>query len=181
MKKLVLTIVLGLFAVSANAQSDANTSAMSDYFKKYIDDASFMHLNFSGKMFQMIANIELDDPAEQKLIQESLGKISRVQVLGKDKDVDGKKMYAEAMKAIKGNDFEELMSLREDGKDIRFMIKEKNNKINELFMVMGGENEFGLLSIVGDGIDLNALYKLSKSIGMDGFNELQFLEKMDGN
>ena len=177
MKKLVLTMLLGLFAVSANAQSDAITK----YFDKYVDDASFMHLNFSGKMFQMIANIELDDPAEQKMVQESLGKIQRVQVLGKDKDVDGKKMYKEAMKAIKGNDFEELMSLREDDKDIRFMIKEKNNKINELFMVMGGENEFGLLSIVGDGIDLNALYKLSKSIGMEGFAELEFLDKMDGN
>lgn len=177
MKKLVLTMVLGLFAVSANAQSDA----ISKYFDKYVDDASFMHLNFSGKMFQMIANIELDDPAEQKLVQESLGKIKRVQVLAKERDVDGKKMYNEAMSAIKGNDFEELMSLREDGKDIRFMIKEKGNKINELFMVMGGENEFGLLSIVGDGIDLNALYKLSKSIGMDGFQELEFLDKMDGN
>lgn len=177
MKKLVLTMLLGLFAVSANAQSDA----ISKYFDKYVDDASFMHLNFSGKMFQMIANIELDDPAEQKMVQESLGKIQRVQVLRKDKEVDGKKMYAEAMKAIKGNDFEELMSLREDDMDIRFMIKEKNNKINELFMVMGGDSEFGLLSIVGDGIDLNALYKLSKSIGMDGFSELEFLDKMDGN
>lgn len=177
MKKLVLTMVLGLFAVSANAQSDAITK----YFEKYVDDQSFMHLNFSGKMFQMIARLEFDDPAEQKMVEESLGKIKRVQVLGKDSDVDGKKMYAEAMKAIKGNDFEELMSLREDDKDIKFLIKEKNNKISELFMVMGGENEFGLLSIVGDGIDLNALYKLSKSIGMDGFKELEFLEKMDGN
>ncbi len=177
MKKLVLTMVLGLFAVSANAQSDA----ISKYFDKYVDDASFMHLNFSGKMFQMIAKLEFEDEAEQKMVQESLGKIKRVQVLGKDKDVDGRKMYAEALKAIKGNEFEELMSLREDDKDIRFMIKEKNNKIHELFMVMGGDDEFGLLSIVGDGIDLNALYKLSKSIGMDGFKELEFLDKMDGN
>lgn len=177
MKKLVLTMVLGLFALSANAQSDA----ISKYFDKYVDDVSFMHLNFSGKMFQMIAKLEFEDEAEQKMVQESLGKIKRVQVLAKEKDVDGRKMYADALKAIKGNEFEELMSLREDDKDIRFMIKEKNNKINELFMVMGGEDEFGLLSIVGDGIDLNALYKLSKSIGMDGFQELEFLDKMDGN
>ena len=43
-------------------------------------------------------------------------------------------------------------------------------------MVMGGNNEFGMLSIVGDGIDLNALYKLSKTIGMEGFEELEFLD-----
>ncbi|MBO3700509.1 DUF4252 domain-containing protein [Roseivirga sp. E12] len=176
MKKLVLTMVLGLFAMSANAQSDA----ISKYFEKYVDDQSFMHLNFSGKMFQMIAQIEFEDPDEQKMVEESLGKIKRVQVLGKDKDVDGRKMYKEALGLI-GKDFEELMSLREDDKDIRFMIKEKNNKIDELFMVMGGDNEFGLLSIVGDGIDLNAIYKLSKSIGMEGFEELEFLDKRGGN
>ncbi len=176
MKKLVLTMVMGLFAMSASAQSDA----ISKYFDKYVDDQSFMHLNFSGKMFQMIAQIEFEDPDEQKMVEESLGKIKRVQVLGKDKDVDGRKMYKEALGLI-GNDFEELMSLREDDKDIKFLIKEKNNKIDELFMVMGGDNEFGLLSIVGDGIDLNAIYKLSKSIGMDGFEELEFLDKMDGN
>lgn len=176
MKKLVLTMVLGLFAMSASAQNDA----ISKYFEKYVDDQSFMHLNFSGKMFQMIAQIEFEDPEEQKMVEASLGKIKRVQVLGKDKDVDGRKMYKEALSLI-GKDFEELMSLREDDKDIRFLIKEKNNKIDELFMVMGGDDEFGLLSIVGDGIDLNAIYKLSKSIGMDGFEELEFLDKMDGN
>ncbi|OEK05082.1 DUF4252 domain-containing protein [Roseivirga misakiensis] len=176
MKKLVLTMVLGLFALSANAQSDA----ISKYFDKYVDDESFMHLNFSGKMFQMIAQIQFDNPEEQKMVEESLGKIKRVQVLGKDGDVDGRKMYKEAIGLI-GKDFEELMSLREDDKDIRFLIKEKNNKIDELFMVMGGDREFGLLSIVGDGIDLNAIYKLSKSIGMEGFEELEFLDKMDGN
>ena len=73
------------------------------------------------------------------------------------------------------------MSVRDDDKDIRFLIKEKNNKINELFMVMGGDSEFGLLSIVGDGIDLNALYKLSKKIGMQGFEELEFLDQQGGN
>lgn len=177
MKKLVLTMVMAVFAVSANAQSDA----ISKYFDKYVDDPTFMHLNFSGKMFQMIAQLEFEDADEQKLVQESLGKIKRVQVLGKEDSVNGRKMYKEALGLIEGKGFEELMSVREDDKDIKFMIKEKNNKIDELFMVMGGEREFGLLSIVGDGIDLNALYKLSKKIGMDGFQELEFLDRMDGN
>ncbi len=177
MKKVVLTLVMMAVAIGASAQDDA----ISKYFNKYKEDASFMHINISGKMFQMMANLEMETDEEQKLIQESLGKIKRVQVLGKEEGVDGRKMYSEAIGMVKGKGFEELMSLREDDKDIRFLIKEKNNKIDELFMVMGGDSEFGLLSIVGDGIDLNALYKLSKQIGMDGFEELEFLEKMDGN
>lgn len=173
MKKLVLTLALAVFALSANAQD----SAISKYFDKYVDDPSFMHINIGGKMFQMMANLEFETEEEQKLVQESLGKITRVQVLGKEDSVYGRKMYNEALGLVQGQGFEELMSVREEDKDIRFMIREKGNKIQELFMVMGGKNEFGLLSIVGDGIDINALYKLSKSIGMDGFEELEFLDQ----
>jgi len=177
MKKLVLTMMMAVFALGANAQDDA----ISKYFSKYTQDKSFMNINISGKMFQMISKLEVDDPEEQKMMEESLGKIQRVQVLGKEKDVDGRKMYSEAIKLVEGKGFEELMSVSDDDKDIRFMIKESNNKIDELFMVMGGNNEFGLLSIVGDGIDLNALYKLSKNIGMEGFEELEFLDQRGGN
>ena len=177
MKKLVLTMVMAVFALGANAQDDA----ISKYFSKYASDESFTHINFSGKMFQMISKIEYGDADEQKMIEESLGKIKRVQVLGKEKGADGRKMYTEAIKLVEGKGFEELMSVRDDDKDIRVLIKEKNNKINELFMVMGGDSEFGLLSIVGDGIDLNALYKLSKKIGMQGFEELEFLDQQGGN
>lgn len=177
MKKLVLTMVMAVFALGVNAQDDA----ISKYFSKYSSDESFMHINFSGKMFQMISQLERDTPEEQKLMEESLGKIKRVQVLGKEKDADGRKLYAEAIKLVEGKGFEELMSVRDDDKDIKFLIKESNNKINELFMVMGGNSEFGLLSIVGDGIDLNALYKLSKKIGMQGFEELEFLDQRKGN
>ena len=179
MKKVVLTLVMLAVAIGASAQDDA----ISKYFNKYKEDPSFMHINFSGKMFQMIANIEVENVEDRKLMKESLGRIKRVQVLGKEDSVDvkGREMYAEAIKLVEGKGFEELMSLREEDRDIRFLIKEKDNKIDELFMVMGGSTEFGLLSIVGDGIDLNAIYKLSKSIGMEGFEELEFLDKMDGN
>lgn len=176
MKKVVLTLALAAFTLSANAQSTAITK----YFEKYTEDTTFMYVNFSGKMFQMISNLELEDEQEQAMMQESLGKIKRVQVLGKDKGVNGKVMYKEVISLVEGKGFEELMSVREEDKDIRFLIKEKNNKIDELFMVMGGANEFGMLSIVGDGIDLNALYKLSRSIGLQGFEELEFLEGQGG-
>lgn len=177
MKKLVLTMVMAVFALGANAQDDA----ISKYFAKYTNDTTFMNINISGKMFQMISRLEVEDPQEKQMMEESLGKIKRVQVLGKDKGVDGRKMYSEAIQLVEGKGFEELMSVRDDDKDIRFMIKESNNKIDELFMVMGGTKEFGMLSIVGDGIDLNALYKLSKNIGMEGFEELEFLDDRGGN
>ena len=175
MKRLVLILFVSVMGFQANAQNDA----ISKYFAKYMDNDDFMSINISGKMFQMMSSIEFDDAEEQKYMQESIGKIKGVKVIAANKNVDGAKMYKEALALVEGKGYEELMSVREDNKNIKFLIKEKGNKIDELFMVMGGEDEFGLLSIIGDGIDLNMLYKLSKSVGIDGFKELERLG--DGN
>lgn len=168
MKRLALILVMGIMAFGAKAQNDA----ISKYFAKYEQDKErFNAVSVSGKMFAMINSIEVEDE-EDKALVESLGKIRGVKALFAEKGVDGKKMYDEALGAIKGKDFEELMSVRDDDKNIKFYIKEKGNKIDELFMVMGGNNEFAMVSVVGDGIDINQLYKLSKNIGMDEFKHL---------
>ena len=168
MKKLAMIMVMALMAFGASAQNDA----ISKYFAKYEKDTEkFSAVSFSGKMFAMINSIQVEDD-EDKALVESLGKIKGVKVLFAQKGVDGVAMFKEAMGAIKGKDFEELMSVRDEDKDIKFYIKEKGNKIDELFMVMGGSNEFGMISIVGDGIDINQLYRLSKNLGMDEFKHL---------
>lgn len=175
MKRLVLIMLVSVMAFQANAQNDA----ISKYFAKYMGNDDFMSVNISGKMFQMMSNIELDNEEEQEFMNNSIGKIKGVKVIAAQKDVDGAAMFKEALKLVEGKGYEELMTVHEEDQDIKFLIKEKGNKIDELFMVMGGKDEFGLLSIVGDGIDLNMLYKLSKTVGLDGFQELERLG--DGN
>lgn len=175
MKKLVLISVMSVLAVGVQAQNDA----IAKYFSKYMDNGKFSQVVISGKMFSMINQIKMEADDESKAIIEALGKIKGVKVLFSKEDVDGKTMYKEALGLIDGEDYEELMFVREDEKDVKFMIKEKNNKIDELFMVIGADHDFGLLSIIGDGIDLNALYKLSKKMGMKGFEELELLEELE--
>ena len=176
MKRLILIILVSVMAFQVNAQNDA----ISKYFAKYMDNDDFMSINISGKMFQMMSSIDFENDEEQKYMEESIGKIKGVKAIAaQDSLIDGRKMYKEALALVDGKGFEELMSVKEEDKNIKFLIKEKGNKIDELFMVMGGKTEFGLLSIVGDGIDLNMLYKLSKTVGVDGFKEFERLG--DGN
>jgi hypothetical protein len=168
MKKLAIIMMLSIIAFAVKAQDDAISRYFSEYEK---DTENFGAVSISGKMFKMINAIQVEDE-EDKALVESLGKIRGVRVLFAEKEVDGKAMFKEALGLIKGKDFEELMSVRDEDKDIKFYIKEKGNKIDEMFMVMGGGKEFTLVSIVGDGIDINQLYKLSKSLGMDEFKHL---------
>lgn len=175
MKNLVLMMLMSVLAVGVQAQNDA----IAKYFSKYVNHDKFSHVVISGKMFSMINQIKIEDDDESKAIIEALGKIKGVKVLFSKEEVPGKTMYKKALGLIEGKGYEELMSVREDEKDIKFMIKEKNNKIHELFMIIGADQDFGLLSIIGDGIDLNALYKLSKKMGMKGFEELELLEELE--
>lgn len=173
MKKIILTMIMVFAAVSVNAQN----KALTNFFDKYAADPSFTHINISGKMFEMIGSLEMDNAEEQQMISESLGKIQNVQVLVKENNVNGTQLFNEAFSLIKGQNFDELMSVREEENDVKIMIQEKDNKINDLIVLVGGEKEFVLLNIRGNGIDLNMLYKLSSKLGMQGFDQLEMLEK----
>ena len=77
------------------------------------------------------------------------------------------------------SNYEELMSVRDKDKDMKFYIKEISaGKIGELIMVMGGNDEFMLLTLFGE-IDLKKISHIGKKMNIEG---LQNLEKMkDGH
>ena len=73
------------------------------------------------------------------------------------------------------NGFEDLMEVKEKGKtEFKFMIREVNGKIRELLMLSGKGNNFFLMSLIGD-IDLKKISRLSKSIDVDGIENLDKL------
>ena len=69
------------------------------------------------------------------------------------------------------------MTVKDKDNDMKFLIKEEAGVITELLMVIHGETEFFLLSLIGD-IDLKQISKLSKSMAIDGF---EHLNKIDGD
>ncbi len=73
---------------------------------------------------------------------------------------------------IPTNTFEELMSIRDKDKDMKFYTKEAGGKISELVMVMGGNEEFMVLSLFGE-IDLKDISKIGKSVNIDGLENLE--------
>jgi hypothetical protein len=73
---------------------------------------------------------------------------------------------------IPAKEYEELMSVRDKDKDMKFFIKESGGKISELVMVAGGNEEFMLLSIFGE-IDLKQISKISKKMNIDGLENLE--------
>jgi hypothetical protein len=162
----MLGIVLMAVSVMANAQNDA----IAKFFTKYQNDETFSQVTVSGKMFSMMANLDGDTPEEKAMIN-SISKIKGLKILSKSEARNSRELYKEAISMIPTKDFEELMSVREKDKDMKFFTKESGGKISELVMVMGGNDEFMVMTIFGE-IDLKDISKIGKSVNIEGMENL---------
>ncbi len=169
----MIGVVVMVLSIAASAQGDA----ISKFFAKYQDDETFTQVKVSQKMFGLFTNMDVDKP-EDKDIVDAISKIQGLRVLAKHETRDSRALYKEALSAIPTKDYEELMSIREKDKDIKFYIKEISaGKIGELVMVMGGNDEFMMLSLFGE-IDLKKISSIGKKMNIEG---LQNLEKIKDN
>ncbi|HNV29459.1 MAG TPA: DUF4252 domain-containing protein [Cyclobacteriaceae bacterium] len=167
MKKLMVGIVMMAVAVAAQAQGDA----ISKFFSKYQNDETFSQVNMSSKMFSLMANLEVENPEDQEVVN-MISKLKGLKILAKEEARNSRELYKEALGMIPAKEYEELMSVRDKDKDMKFFIKESGGKISELVMVAGGNEEFMLLSLFGE-IDLKQVSKISKKMNIDGLENLE--------
>jgi hypothetical protein len=167
MKKLLVGFVMLAVAVTAQAQGDA----ISKFFTKYQNDETFSQVNMSSKMFSLMANLEVENAEDQEIVN-MISKLKGLRILAKEEARNSRELYKEALSMIPTKEFEELMTVRDKDKDMKFFIKESGGKISELVMIAGGNEEFMLLSLFGE-IDLKQVSKISKKMNIDGLEQLE--------
>ena len=171
MKRILAIGVLMVLALQLQAQD-----AISKFFSKYEDDDSFTHVHVTSRMFGLFTDLDLEDPKDKEL-SDAISKLEGLKILAKEDISNGKVLYKEAFSLIPAKEYDELMSVRSEDSDMKFLIKEKDGLIRELLMVMGGDDQFFIMSLVGD-IDLKQIARLSEGMDIDG---LEGLEKLNDN
>ncbi|MTI19424.1 DUF4252 domain-containing protein, partial [Fulvivirga sp. RKSG066] len=141
--------------------------AISKFFGKYETDDSFSHVSMTSRMFGLFTDLEIEDEEDQEIL-DAISKLKGLKILAKEETDQAGALYKEALGKIRG-EYDELMSIRDEDKDMKFMIKEKDGKISELVMVMGGNREFFILSLFGE-IDLKQIAKISSAMDIDGLD-----------
>ena len=175
MKQILFVIFFFGFSVVIMAQN----RAIDRVFEKYAGKEGFTTVYISKYMFSMFAqrdDVKDDDLAD---MQNVFGKLDGIRILAvEDEDAIGKGMnfYDEIMKDLNRDDYKELMVVKDSESDVVFLAKEKNGKIVELLIIAGGESDNALIAITGE-IDLNNIGKISHSMGIDGMEKLEDLEK----
>jgi len=167
MNKLFSIIAILFLGLSVQAQTDA----IDKFFNSYQDDENFSVVYVSPKMFKMVAKVageELDDEL-QSIVKDLRG----LKVL--TTEVNAKQVYADAVKRIPTSEYELLMTARDDGQNVKILTKTKGEDvIEELLLLVGGADEFVLVSFVGN-INLNDLSKIASSLDIDGAKHLEKL------
>jgi hypothetical protein len=170
--RLIIAICLVTISMSGFAQH----SALDQFFHSHQNDTAFTIVNISPKMFQMISRINIEEDSNGE-ISELIKGITGLRILVKDQG-DGTKLYNDAFSKISKNGFEELLSVRDKGENIRFLVKEGSSAdiISQLVLLVGGVDDFVLLDLTGN-INLKTIGKLSKSLDVPGMEHLEKLEK----
>lgn len=163
-------IVLVLITFSAASGQDV----ISKFFTKYQNDETFTNVNISSKMFGLFTQMDADNP-EDKEVLDAISKLKGLKIIAKENARNSRELYAEALGLIPKN-FEELMSVRDKDKDMKFMIEEKGGKISEMLMVVGGNEEFMVMSIFGE-IDLKQISRIGSKMNIKGLENLQNMDK----
>jgi hypothetical protein len=171
MKKLVLILAMGILSISTlMAQSAADK-----IFDKYNGKDGFTVVTMTSAMFDMIA--KMDTTESGKEMAEMARSIDRIRILAADTVLSGVNLYSEMMDVLPKNDFQELMSVKENDMDVTFMINEKDGKVAELLMIVGGSKEDNaIISITGD-IDLAKMGSMARSMNIKGMEQLEHLGK----
>ena len=161
-------ICIGLFLIgtcSVQAQD-----LVSDFLAKMKENKVFTQVNISSRMFQMIS--EITDAETESIIRNLTG----MKMLTTEQETDRYFQEVRTMLQKRKPEYEELMSILEEGEQVWMYVREKNKEIVELVILVGGKEEFMLMSFCGV-IDLKKISRLAKAVNVEGMEYLGKVKK----
>ncbi len=166
MKNVIAIFVLILVPVLANAQN----KAVDKLFNKYQGKDGFTTVLVNPEMFKLISRME----TTEEEIPEPLKNITGVKILVQEEEegMEGINFYDELKADMDFSIYVELVVVKEKDQDVRIVAKENNGRMEELLVIVGGEDNV-LVWIEGD-FTFEELAQLGNLDGLDHLNLLDF-------
>jgi len=177
MKKLLIFIVLFVIPSLIRAQNEP----VDALFDKYSGRDGFTTVYITKYMFDMFRSKDVGDKKEADDINNVLGKLNSIKILAvEDSSVLGKgvNFYNEIMKDLPREQYKELMVVKDKESNVVFLAREEKGVIVDLLLIAGGKDagDNVLISIQGQ-INLEDISKLSKTMNIEGMENLEELNK----
>ena len=164
----ILTIAISVSSLSAQQ------SAITNFFEKYADNSAFTQINISPKMFEMFSQMDTDIDMDAETM-EMIKSLEGLKILTTEENPEA--VYKEFTSTVEMSDYEELMTVRDGNSDVKFLVKdsEGGNIVNELLLLVGGSDDFVLMSFRGK-IRIDKIGDLAKNINFSGSEHLDKLK-----
>ncbi len=171
MKRIITGLAMTMFTVMAFCQQ----SAVDKIFDKYSGKEGYTTVYISSFMFNLLNNLEIDDPEYNEFKKATSG-ISSIKILTQegDKSVPFGK---ELLEMLPRSEYKEMMVVKEEGEDVLFLAREEGGKITEFLLIVSGSGEDALIAIQGD-IDLESIASIAAGMDMPGLEKLGELDEM---
>ncbi len=170
-----MTIIAAMVALPLWLAAQSPADAL---FDKYSGQEGFTSVYITQHMFSLFADIETEEDEDGFIeLVKGLKCIKIVSVDEESPELNKEvNFYKEIMTGFPKDKYEELMVVKKKDQDVKFYILKEGKKISELLMIVGGVEDNALISIQGD-IDLKTISKLSKTMNIEGMENLEEIDK----
>lgn len=182
MKTITIKSVLLIFILAPMIGMAQYQSPVEQLFGKYAGQDGFTSVNVTKELFQMIMKMDIqgegtEDVKDMQKMMEQLDGLKVITYENTENPEKAKTLYKEFSGLFPSGSFTELMVIKENGNNIRFLTKQDDNgKIQELVMLAEEDGEVTVLSLVGR-IDMSTVSKLSSKMKIQGMDKLNKIEK----
>lgn len=163
MKNLIL--VLTMLALPFLAASQ--TECIENFYDKYVDNEKISDLSLNGWILSLASKMSDEEGTE------ILEKITKLRIMiAEEKNIVTKPDIKKLMRDVRKNEFEDLMTIRDEGSRVNFMIREEGDNITNVLVIIHGDDDFILLSLEGN-LNFDDLKELNFDVeGGDVFKNL---------
>lgn len=163
MKKMLTLILLlsGFLAVTAQE------NLISKHFSHHESDASFETIALDRETFNRFDDIETTDPKERRLIN-AFQQLDGIKAVFKEHSPQAYQLATAAIETVMTDEtYEELMSAQTQREKLLLTIREEENVVKELSILVGADHNFMVATLYGD-IDLKALSAITTVLEKNG-------------
>lgn len=154
---------LTLLTQSCSATEDGT---FAHFYNKYKKKDNFVSFNIPPGLIHLFVS------KDEKELKQLLKNIDDIRFLVYESNPDSNKYYATELKNnLSSRLYKDLLQIKNGSDTVEFKIREKNNKVNELIMIVNDSSSFFVMSIEGE-IELDKVKELSKSIDVKGIRHL---------
>lgn len=139
-------ILLVLFVFSLPFIGSGQTPAIESFYDKYKNMDNVQNVQLKGWLLELASTF-----ADEEEAGNLLKKITQLRVMIMEEgNLVSQQEYKSLLKDVKKQQFEELIQIKDNDQQVEILIREENNTITHVLVVVNGIDDFVLLSLEGN-------------------------------